>query len=92
MKLLRTLVFAGLLGLGAGLAQAESGPLDLNKASAEQLADALYGVGLTKAQAIVAWRAEHGPFTSIDQLAEVKGIGPALVERNRDRVIAGNGQ
>ena len=92
MKLLRTLMLAGLLGLGAGLAQAESAPLDLNKASAEQLAEALTGVGPAKAQAIVAWRAEHGPFTSIDQLAEVKGIGPALVERNRDRVIAGSGQ
>ena len=44
---------------------------------------ALNGVGEAKAQAIVAYRAENGPFASADDLASVKGIGAKTVEANR---------
>lgn len=57
-------------------------PVDLNTATEAEL-DSLPGVGQATAQAIVAWRAEHGRFTSVDQLAEVAGIGPARLERLR---------
>lgn len=57
-------------------------PVDLNTATETEL-DALPGVGQATAQAILAWRAEHGRFTSVDQLAEVAGIGPARLERLR---------
>jgi len=57
-------------------------PLDLNAATAEQL-DALPGVGPVTAAAIVAWRAEHGAFTSVDQLGDVDGIGPARLDKLR---------
>ena len=57
--------------------------ISLNSANAEILADGLKGIGPAKAQAIVAWRKANGRFTSIEQLTEVKGIGPATVDKNR---------
>lgn len=48
---------------------------------------ALKGVGEKKARAIVAYRREHGPFNSLEQFDEVPGIGPALIENNRGRII-----
>jgi competence protein ComEA len=56
--------------------------LDLNTATVEQL-DALPGVGPVTAAAIVAWRQANGKFTSVDQLADVDGIGPARLEKLR---------
>ncbi len=60
--------------------------IDINRASAEEIAAALNGVGIQRARAIVAWREVHGPFKSIDALTQVKGIGPATVEKNRQRI------
>lgn len=56
--------------------------IDLNTATAEQL-DELPGVGPVTAAAIVAWRQAHGRFTSVDQLAEVDGIGAARLDKLR---------
>ena len=64
---------------------APSGPVDLNTATAEQL-DALPGIGPVTAAAIVNWRAANGGFTSVEQLAEVDGIGPARLEKLRPMV------
>jgi competence protein ComEA len=59
--------------------------LDLNTATVQQL-DALPGVGPVTAAAIVAWRQANGKFTSVDQLAEVDGIGPARLDKLRPLV------
>lgn len=72
---------------GAAPASGSSRPktgqvLDLNTATVEQL-DTLPGVGPVTAAAIVAWRRTNGNFTSVDQLAEVDGIGPARLEKLR---------
>lgn len=56
--------------------------VDLNTATVEEL-DALPGVGPITAAAIVAWRQANGKFTSVDQLADVEGIGPARLEKLR---------
>ena len=56
--------------------------VSINHASAEQLAQALNGVGLKKAQAIVSYREEYGPFKTLDDLKQVPGMGSSLVERN----------
>lgn len=60
-------------------------PVNLNTATVQQL-DALPGVGPVMAAAIVAWRDANGKFTSIDQLAEVDGIGPGRLEKLRPLV------
>lgn len=65
---------------------AEAGKINLNTASADELAS-LKGIGEKKAQAIVDHREKQGKFTSIDQLADVSGIGPATLEANRDMII-----
>ena len=64
----------------------EAGKINLNTASADELAS-LKGIGEKKAQAIVDHREKQGKFTSIDQLADVSGIGPATLEANRDMII-----
>jgi competence protein ComEA len=62
-----------------------AGPIDLNTATVEQL-DTLPGVGPVTAAAIVAWRDANGRFTSVDQLGDVDGIGPARLEKLRNLV------
>ncbi|MFB7717584.1 helix-hairpin-helix domain-containing protein [Nocardia sp. NPDC056100] len=56
--------------------------VNLNTATEAQL-DTLPGVGPVTARAILTWRTQHGRFTSIDQLAEIEGIGPARLNRLR---------
>jgi competence protein ComEA len=60
--------------------------ININQASAEELADVLDGVGEAKAAAIVAYRDANGAFKSADQLMEVKGIGEATFEKNKARI------
>ncbi|MFJ4387741.1 ComEA family DNA-binding protein [Pseudomonas sp. NPDC089408] len=68
--------------------QAQQAPrLDLNTADALTLQKGLNGIGKAKAEAIVAYREANGPFASVDELLEIKGIGNALLERNRDKVM-----
>ena len=59
--------------------------VNLNTATVQQL-DALPGVEPVTAAAIVAWRDANGKFTSVDQLAEVDGIGPGRLEKLRPLV------
>jgi competence protein ComEA len=69
----------------AGKTPTPGGVVDLNTATVEQL-DALPGIGPVTAAAIIAWRDANGRFTSVDQLGDVDGIGPARLEKLRDLV------
>lgn len=60
--------------------------VNINTADAATLAANIVGVGDKKAQAIVNFREEHGPFRSVDELTQVKGIGLKLVENNRENL------
>jgi competence protein ComEA len=70
---------------GSGTPGAAGAPVDLNTADAAAL-DTLPGVGPVLAQRIIDRRTQAGPFTSVDQLDEVSGIGPAMLARLRDLV------
>jgi competence protein ComEA len=74
----------GSAGSGTG-ADAPGRPLDLNTATEAQL-DELPGIGPVTAAKILAWRAVHGRFTIIDELAEIPGIGPRTLEELRPHV------
>jgi len=73
-------------GQGSEVAVDDEASVSINQADAEQLASVLKGVGLKKAESIVRYREQNGPFTQIEQLQEVPGIGPALFEMNRARL------
>ncbi len=61
-------------------------PVNINKADAETLAQNLVGVGRSRAESIVRYRDTYGPFFSVDDLTEVKGVGQSIVDKNRDRI------
>ncbi|HKJ76501.1 MAG TPA: helix-hairpin-helix domain-containing protein [Gammaproteobacteria bacterium] len=87
----------GLIGLAAAMmlafgGAAFAGKLDINGANAKELAKAITGVGEVKAEAIVSYRKEHGPFKSVDGLQAVDGIGPKTVEKNREFLTVGEKQ
>ena len=83
MKYLTSLILSMLLSAASWA----SSPVNVNSASAEEIAEALKGVGLAKAQAIVAYRESNGQFEFIDELVNVKGIGIRTVDMNRDRIL-----
>lgn len=74
------------------LAPIKAEKVDLNTATAEQLAQVLSGVGIAKAKAIVTYRKEIGPFRTVDEPEEVKGIGPSIVLRNKGRILLDEGK
>jgi len=76
------IVMAAMLPLAAW-----AGPVDINTADAQTISAQLKGIGLTKAKAIVDYRAKHGPFKSAEDLSLVKGIGDRTVELNRADIL-----
>jgi competence protein ComEA len=56
--------------------------VNINTADAQTIADGLNGIGIKKAEAIIEYRKEHGPFKTLEDLKSVKGIGDATVANN----------
>ena len=90
MKILSTLLFTFLMCFATMTMAADA--VDINNADAASLMKILKGVGPGKASAIVTYRKQHGPFTNVDQLAQVKGIGKRTVEINRDVITVGKAE
>ncbi len=87
MKIIRHGILLALLSLsGPGLLFAADA-ININTADKEALME-LNGVGEKLAQAIIDYRKEHGHFGSADDLTKVHGIGPAVVNKNRERLSA----
>jgi competence protein ComEA len=80
-KLMIALVFCLISGF------AVANPVNINTAGAAEISKSLNGIGMTKADAIIKDRETNGPFKSIDDLARVKGIGPATVSKNKELII-----
>ncbi len=62
-------------------------PVDINNADAKTIAESIAGIGLAKAEAIVSYRQQHGPFHSVEDLTKVKGLGSKTVEKIRPDII-----
>lgn len=73
-------------GGGGGGPGRASGPVSLSSATQADL-EALDGVGPALAARIIEWRRSHGGFSSLDQLDEVPGIGPARMEALRPHLV-----
>jgi competence ComEA-like helix-hairpin-helix protein len=63
--------------------------IDMNTATAAQWVE-LPGIGKAKAEAIIAYREANGPFRRIEEIMNVKGIGPAIFEKIQGRIAAGS--
>jgi competence protein ComEA len=60
--------------------------VNINTADKEALMTSIKGVGEKRAEAIIAYREQNGSFKSVDELAEVRGVGPSIVEKNMDNI------
>jgi len=78
--ILQALVLTMLLTFSS-LATAQE--VNINTADAQTIAASLNGIGLKKAEAIIAWRTENGNFTDLASLENVKGIGQKTLEKNK---------
>lgn len=89
LSLLPSLVLAGQASQDEQLAEmvAATSQVDINSADADTLALALDGVGLSKAREIVAHRERFGEFKNLEDLQQVRGIGPATIAANRDKIL-----
>lgn len=72
--------------VSAQVGPSENPQLNINLATAEELAAHLEGVGAARAQAIIRHREEYGDFKLVEDLVLVDGIGPAILETNRTRI------
>lgn len=84
MKNIRPILLALLLSLPFAVFAA--GSVNINTADAQAIASGLTGIGQAKAEAIVAYREANGPFRSVEDLLQVKGIGEKTLESNRERI------
>ncbi len=64
----------------------EQHKIDLNKASVAELSGSFKGIGKKRAEAIIAYREAHQGFKSVEELAEVKGLGVHFVEKNKEQL------
>ncbi len=87
LKKLFVAAIASLLSCSLYAAEPTVEKVDINTADAATLDRSLESVGEKKAEAIVKYRTEHGPFKKIEDLDQVAGIGAGIIARNRDRII-----
>ena len=85
--LLKSTLLSILLAFSFNLFAAQ---VNINTADAKTMATNIKGIGDKKAEAIVQYRAKHGPFRSVEDLTKVKGIGPQVIEKNRDILLVKN--
>ena len=86
MRFILSLLATALLAVAAWAAD----PVNVNTASAEEIAASLKGIGLSKARLIVEYREANGAFTHVDELVNVKGVGIKTIDQNRGMILVGN--
>ncbi len=86
MQLFRKLTALVLLCLP--LALFAEGMIDINTADRDTLMT-LRGIGASYAERIIDYREQHGGFRSVQELTDIRGIGPKLIEKNKDVLTVG---
>lgn len=66
---------------------AMASPVNINTATAAEIADALNGIGMAKAQALIEYRQANGAFSSAEHIVDVRGIGQVTFEKNREDIL-----
>jgi competence protein ComEA len=84
MKMIKSFLFTVLFSFSSLLYAAQ---VNINTADADTLSNELSGIGQSKAEAIVAYRDQHGPYKQLEDLANVKGVGPSTIEKNKSKMI-----
>jgi len=84
MKKIKSFLFIVLFSFSSLLYAAQ---VNINTADADTLSNELSGIGQSKAEAIVAYRDQHGPYQQLEDLANVKGIGYSTIEKNKSKMI-----
>jgi len=84
MKIIKSLVLSSVLAIASA---AHAAPVNINTASASEISQALTGIGQRKAEAIVEYRASHGPFLQASDIQQVKGIGNSIYEKNKNDIL-----
>jgi competence protein ComEA len=87
---MKKLILMSCLGLFTLALPVFAAPVNINTADPKGIADALTGVGIKKAEAIVQYRTEHGPFKTIEELGNVTGIGEKTIEKNKADILLGD--
>lgn len=82
MEFIKKIIFICMIALPCYLQAADK--VNINTADKETLMTVIKGVGEKRAEAIIAWREQHGPFKTVDELADVSGVGQSIVDKNRD--------
>ena len=88
MKIIKAILLALVLSITPLFVFAE--PVNINKANATVMAKNIKGVGPKLAGKIIAYRKQHGPFKTVDELKKVKGVGDKLIEKNRKQLTVGS--
>lgn len=83
---MKTLIHSIILSLLLS-APALAGPVNVNTADAATIATELKGIGEKTAAAIVAYREEHGPFKTLEELKKVKGVGDKVIANNEADIL-----
>jgi competence protein ComEA helix-hairpin-helix repeat region len=86
MDIIKKLLFITLFAIPAYLLAADT--ININTADKTELMS-IKGVGEKRAEAIIAWREQNGLFKSVDELEAVSGIGPSIIDANRDNLTVG---
>ncbi len=84
MKIITTIAALAAISISSATMAA---PVNINTASASEIAEALNGIGLSKAQAIVDYRDAYGHFSRADEIVFVRGIGESTYEKNKGDIL-----
>jgi len=84
MKIIKTLAAVAALAVSS---MTTAAPVNINTANATEISEALNGVGMVKAQAIIDYRDTNGLFTTGDQVVSVGGIGESTYNKNKEDIL-----